>query len=91
MGQYDELISKLLSENKCNVCANQLKPGDKVVDINKGCSECNARGTVKSIKKIRDKGGKIAGNLVDVEVKNYGKTFKPGDRIKKTEIQLKKI
>ena len=73
----------------CNVKANELRPGDKVKNINPGCKEYGAEGVVKSVKKVKD-GKRIAGNLVNIKVKNKGKNFKPGDNIKKTEIQLRK-
>jgi len=90
MGMFSKLFNLLLKEDSCNVCANELKPGDKVKDINPECKEYNAKGVVKSVKKVRD-GSRKAGNLVEFEVKNSGKDFKSGDRLKKTEIQLKKI
>ena len=88
MQGYNKLVKDLLEG--CNVKANELKKGDTVKDINPSCKEFNAKGKVKNIKKIKD-GKKIAGNLVEIEVKNKGRNFKPGDKIKKTEIQLKKL
>ncbi len=90
MGLYSSLFHKLLKEEACNVCANELKPGDKVKDINPSCKEKDARGTVRSVKKVKD-GKRTAGNLIEFEVENKGRSYRPGDRIKKTEIQLKKI
>lgn len=86
------LVDRLIEETlkACNVKANELKKGDKVEDINPGCKEHNAKGKVKKIKKIKD-GKRIAGNIVEIEVQNKGKNFKKGDKIKKTEIQLRKI
>lgn len=90
MGSFSKLFKIFLKEDSCNVCANELKPGDKVKDINPGCKEKNAKGVVKSIKKIKD-GKNIAGNLIEFEVKNKGRHYKPGQKLKKTEIQLKKV
>lgn len=90
MGLFSRLFYSYLKEETCNVCANELKPGDKVKDINPGCKEKNAKGTVKSIRKVKD-GKKIAGNLIEFEVENKGKHYKPGQKLKKTEIQLKKV
>lgn len=90
MDLFSSLFIKLLREDSCNVCANELKPGDKVKDINPTCKEKDAKGIVRSVKKVKD-GKRKAGNLIEFEVKNKGKGYKPGDRIKKTEIQLKKI
>jgi len=90
MGRFSKLFYILLKEDSCNVCANELKPGDTVKDINPGCKERNAKGIVKSVKKVKD-GKRIAGNLIEFEVKNKGKNYKPGQKLKKTEIQLKKL
>lgn len=90
MGLFSSLFHKILKEEACNVCVNELKPGDKVKDINPACKEKDAKGTVKTIKKVKD-GRRTAGNLIEFEVENKGKNYKPGDKIKKTEIQLKKI
>lgn len=90
MGLFSNLVNKILEEAGCNVCANELKPGDKVKDINPGCKERDAKGIVKSVKKVKD-GSRIAGNLIEFEVKNKGKHYKPGQKLKKTEIQLKKL
>jgi hypothetical protein len=85
-------VEKIIFEalKKCNVCANELKKGDKVKDINPDCKDHNAKGKVKKINKIKD-GKRIAGNVVEIEVENEGKNFKKGDKIKKTEIQLRKL
>jgi hypothetical protein len=85
-------VEKIILETLkgCNVCANELKKGDKVKDINSGCKEHNAKGRVKKINKIKD-GKRISGNVVEIEVDNNGKNFKRGDKIKKTEIQLRKL
>lgn len=90
MGLFSRLFHSYLKEDACNVCANELKPGDKVKDVNPTCKEKNAKGTVKSVKKVKD-GKKIAGNLIEFEVENKGKHYKPGQKLKKTEIQLKKL
>jgi hypothetical protein len=80
---------RIFTEKQCNVKANELKPGDNVENINKDCKEKGAKGTVKSVEEVKD-GNKTAGNVVKIKVKNKGKNFKPGDTIKKTEIQLRK-
>jgi hypothetical protein len=81
---------KSFINEKCNVCANEIKRGDKVKDINPTCKEYGAEGTVTGVEKIKDGKNRKAGNLVKIKVKNKGKNFKPGDVIKKTEIQLNK-
>lgn len=88
MRAVDRLIQETLKS--CNVNANELKKGDKVEDINKDCKEYKAKGKVKKINKIKD-GKRVAGNIVEIEVENKGKKFKPGQTIRKTEIQLRKL
>ena len=90
MGLFSRLCCYYLKESACNVCVNELQPGDKVKDINPECKEKNAKGIVKSVKKVKD-GNKIAGNLIEFEVENKGQHYKPGQKLKKTEIQLKKL
>jgi hypothetical protein len=90
MGLFSSLFHKILKEEACNICVNELKPGDKVKDINPECKEKDAKGIVRSVKKVKD-GKRTAGNLIEFEVKNKGKDYRPGDKIKKTEIQLKKL
>ena len=90
MVRFSRLLLNLLKEDSCNVCANELKPGDQVKNINSDCKEKDAKGVVRSVKKVKD-GKKIAGNLIEFEVRNKGKNYNPGDKLKKTEIQLKKL
>lgn len=90
MGSFSRLFQKFIKEEACNVCVNELKPGDRVKDINPSCKEYKASGKVKSVKKVKD-GKRTAGNLIEFEVDNKGKHFKPGQKLKKTEIQLKKV
>jgi hypothetical protein len=90
MGLFSDCFLGFLKEETCNVCVNELRPGDKVKDINPECKEKNAKGVVKKIRKIKD-GNRIAGNVIEFEVKNKGKNYRPGERLKKTEIQLKKL
>lgn len=90
MSLFSTLFNSFLKEAACNVCANELKPGDKVKDINPECKEKDAKGVVRSVKKVKD-GRRIAGNLIEFEVENRGKHYKPGQKLKKTEIQLKKV
>jgi hypothetical protein len=93
MSLFGDLVNKILKEdsNSCNIKANQLKVGDKVRDINPACKEYKAKGRVRSIQKVKDGTERKAGNLVEIEIENKGKHYKPGEKIKKTEIQLKKI
>jgi len=85
---------------QCNVDANELKPGDVIKNINKDCDHFQSKGQVVKITKIKNDHGKNLGNLCTYKVTNNSDdldpstlngTFKPGDILKKTEIQLKKI
>ena len=69
MGLFSSLFRQIIKEEACNVCVNELKPGDKVKDINPECKEKNASGVVISIKRVKD-GKRAAGNLIEFEVKN---------------------
>lgn len=77
--------------NSCNVKANELRAGDEVEDINPDCKHYKAKGKVVGVEKVKQNKDKVAGNLVKIKVDNTTKNCKPGDVLKKTEIQLKKI
>jgi hypothetical protein len=86
-------------ESDCNICANELKPGDTITNINPECEHYKSKGTVSKITKIPQDKEKTAGNIVVYIVSNNSKdldssdlngTFSVGDELAKTEIQLKK-
>ena len=86
-------------ESDCNICANELKPGDNITNINPECEHYKSKGTVSKIIKIPQDKEKTAGNIVVYMVSNNSKdldssdlngTFSVGDELAKTEIQLKK-
>jgi hypothetical protein len=79
------------NKNSCNVKANELRAGDKVEDINPDCKHYKAKGKVIGIEKVKQDKDKIAGNLIKIKVANTTKNCEPGQVLKKTEIQLKKI
>ena len=87
--KFDDVINKYLTE-KTNINPNELKPGDKIENCNKDCKHFKSKGTVTDVKPIKGKGG-VAGNKIEYKVSNKGKTFKPGKKLEKTEIQLKKV
>lgn len=91
---------KSFHESQCNVCANELKPGDSIENINPECDHYKSVGVVTGIKKIEQDDEKTAGNIIVYTVKNNSDniasrdlngTFHPGDTLEKTEIQLKKL
>lgn len=75
-----------------NLRANELKSGDKVKNINPDCVHSGITGVVKSVKKIKGKGG-ICGNKVELKIKTDPKHSGKyaGKEVEKTEIQLSKI
>ena len=76
---------------KTNLVANELKPGDKIEDCNPDCHHYKSAGTVTAVKQIKGKGKNIVGNKVEYKCSNTGENWKKGDRLEKTEIQLKKL
>ena len=81
-------------EKTCNVKPNELKPGDRVENVNRDCKHASSEGEVIGVKKIKqsDRNSNISGNIVRYKVTNNknGK-YSPGDELEKTEIQLRKI
>ena len=91
---------KSFHESECNVCANELKPGDSIENINPECDHYKSVGVVTDIKKVEQDDDKTAGSIVVYTVKNNSDsidpqelngTFHPGDTLEKTEIQLRKL
>ena len=83
----------------CNVCANELKPGDHIENINPSCDHFKSKGVVLKIKKIPQDEERTAGNVVvykvinnsdDFDANDINGIFRTGDTLEKTEIQLKK-
>jgi hypothetical protein len=84
----------------CNVCANELKEGDEIENINPDCDHYRSCGTVTAIKKVEQDKDRTAGNIIvykvsnssdDFDPKDINGSFKSGDTLEKTEIQLKKV
>jgi hypothetical protein len=75
---------------KTNLEPNEVKPGDRVEDCNKDCVQYKSKGVVTKVSKIPGKRGNVIGNKVEYKCNNDGKSWKKGDRLEKTEIQLKK-
>lgn len=87
-------------DQQCNVCANELQPGDQVENINSECDHFKSKGIVADIKKIPQDSERTAGNIVVYKVTNNSDDFDSndingifhaGDTLEKTEIQLKKL
>ena len=94
------LTFKDFHESQCNVCANELKPGDTIENINPQCDHYKSVGVVTDIKKVEQDDEKTAGNIVVYTVRNNSDNidprdlngvFHPGDKLEKTEIQLRKL
>jgi hypothetical protein len=64
-----------------------FKVGDKVRNINPYCKHYNSEGEVKEIRDLPED----MGYAVIYECSNDGSTWKKGDKLGKTEIQLRKI
>jgi hypothetical protein len=85
---------------QCNVCANELKQGDPVENINPDCDHFKSKGVVLKIKKIPQDEERTAGNIIiykvsnssdDFDKKEVNGIFRKGDKLAKTEIQLKRL
>ena len=84
--EFSEFINE---EKKCNVRPNELKPGDSVENINPNCKHYKSKGKVTQVKKIKNKNNDV-GRKIEYQIKNKGKKFNKGEKIEKTEIQLRK-
>lgn len=91
---------KSFHESQCNVCANELKPGDTIENINPECDHYKSVGVITDIKKVEQDDDKTVGNIVVYTVRNNSDNidprdlngaFHPGDELEKTEIQLRKL
>jgi len=87
MSLFNDKVNSILE--KTNLDANELKPGDLCINTNKDCDHFLSKGIVLRRKPFKNKTGAV-GNLVRYMVLNKGKTYKPGDILDKTEIQLSK-
>jgi hypothetical protein len=74
-----------------NLEPNELKVGDSVHNCNKECKHYGSKGVVKQIHKSIDEDGNVVGNEIEYQCVNCGPTWKEGDCLKKTEIQLQKV
>lgn len=81
---------RVFIKEKTNLKANDLKKGDRVVDINSDCKHYKSEGTVVAVKKIKGKNNTVVGNKVVYKCNNKGKNWNKNDNLEKTEIQLSK-
>jgi len=70
-----------------NQAYSMFNVGDKVRNINAMCKHYGSEGTVKEIRQLPED----MGNGIVYECSNNGSTWKVGDMLGKTEIQLQKI
>jgi len=70
-----------------SIASTMFKVGDKVQNINPACMHYGSEGIVKEIRELPEN----MGYAVIYECTNNGPTWKMGDVIGKTEIQLRKI
>ena len=81
--EIDEIVFEKLREfykSKSSI----LNPGDKVKNINTSCIHYGSEGIVEKIESLPDN----MGNVVVYRTTNNGQTWKEGDILKKTEVQL---
>jgi hypothetical protein len=105
MKRFDELLNAVKSEiedsyivdspdqmnypgqNYERITRSELKPGDRVKNINSNCKHFGSEGIVESLEELPG----YMGNVVLYRTTNTGETWKNGEILKKTEIQLQKI
>ena len=75
------------SDNYERITRSSFKPGDMVKNVNKSCKHYGSEGLVEGLEELPG----YMGNVVLYRTTNSGKTWKMGDVLKKTEIQLKNI
>lgn len=81
--EIDEIVFEKLREfykSKSSV----LNPGDRVKNINTSCTHYGSEGIVENLEPLPDN----MGNVVVYKTTNNGPSWKEGDFLKKTEIQL---
>lgn len=67
--------------------SSTISPGDKVKNINTSCMHYGSEGIVQRIESLPEN----MGNVVVYQATNSGSTWKEGDILKKTEIQLSTV
>lgn len=88
MSLFNNKVNTILEKTRLN--ANELCPGDFICNTNPECKHFKSKGIVLKVKPMEDETG-VVGNLVRYIVLNDGPTYKKGDCLDKTEIQLDKL
>ena len=90
MTRFSKRCKELLE--KTNLDANELKEGDVCLNINPECTHYKSKGKILKVFDIEqpDKDNTV-GKYIRYKVLNNGPTYKKGDILDKTEIQLKKL
>ena len=88
---------KTFRQYLAEVQAKDLKPGDKVKNVNGDCEHANSEGEVEAVVKLPHKGDRevkngnnMPGRLVKYKVTNNTKNAEEGDHLYKTADQLDK-
>jgi len=88
MSLFNDKINEILE--KTDLDANELKPGDVCLNTNPDCKHFKSKGKVLKVFAIEEPDNTI-GKFVRYKVLNDGPTYKKGDVLDKTEIQLRKL
>jgi len=81
--EIDEIVFEKLREFYKSK-SSAINPGDKVKNINTSCTHYGSEGIVEELEPLPDN----MGNVVVYKTTNNGPTWKEGDLLKKTEVQL---
>ena len=88
---------KTFRQYLAEVRARELKPGDKVKNVNRDCEHADSEGEVEAVVKLPHKGDEevknknnMPGRLVKYKVTNDTKNAEKGDHLYKTADQLDK-
>lgn len=74
-------------QNYERITRSMFKPGDIIRNINSNCKHFGSEGIIEAILALP----KNMGNIISYRTTNSGKTWKAGDLLQKTEIQLQKL
>jgi hypothetical protein len=81
--EIDEIVFEKLREFYKSK-SSMINPGDRVQNINTSCTHYGSEGIVEKLEPLPDN----MGNIVVYKTTNNGPTWKEGDILKKTEVQL---
>ena len=90
MTRFSKRCKELLE--KTNLDANELKEGDVCLNINPECTHYKSKAKILKVFDIEQpEKDNTVGKYIRYKVLNNGPTYKKGDILDKTEIQLKKL